>query len=189
MESYLPKHAYRDKTLVMDAIVIHYFSVINVNPADPHNIKECWMLMNDLNLPKSKRFQYLLDDASPEERLYASAHCMIGRDGTNMLTVPEDKQAYHAGKSSYKGRDNWNQFSYGIELIGSKSSGFTNEQYDACGKHCARLMREYNIGLDWIVGHEDVAPGRKVDPGIKTGNFDMDRLKRIAKQYRLRSEV
>jgi len=184
MEMYLPSNCYRDAELVPKAIVIHYFSAINVEPKDPYNLVSNWSLMCDLNLPKDKRDHYLKDDR--DKRYYASAHCFICREGRVVLTVPEDRQAYHAGKSEYMGFRNWNTFSYGIELIGSATSGFTDAQYIQCAKHCARLMREYKIGLDWVVGHEEIAPGRKKDPGIATGNFDMIRLKRLIKgQYQL----
>jgi len=186
MEMYLPSNCYRDAELVPKAIVIHYFSAINVEPKDAYSLEIAWRLMMDLNLPKDQRLWYLKKTNDSDKRFYASAHCFIDRDGEIALTVPEDRQAYHAGRSEYMGRKNWNGFSYGIELIGSATSGFTDAQYIHCAKHCARLMREYKIGLDWIVGHEEIAPGRKKDPGIATGNFDMVRLKRLIKgQYQL----
>lgn len=179
MESFLPSYCYRNAPLEPQAIVIHYFSCINVQPKDPYNMRDCQVLMHDLNLEKGLRFQFLKGDNDLDKRMYASAHCFIGRDGRIALTVPEDKQAYHAGVSNYKGRRYWNQFSYGIELIGSGTSGFTDAQYARCAKECARLMRVHNITIEWVVGHEEIAPGRKVDPGIATGNFDMVKLKKI----------
>ena len=175
MEAYLPSYCYRDKPITLKGIVIHYFSAINVDPENKFDNVTCWNLMHDLNATKENRLQFpnVLPDSM--NRSYASAHCMIGRKGTNMIMVPENKQAYHAGKSEYNGISNWNQWSYGIELIGSKDSGFTDTQYTVCAKHCAGLMKEYGIPLDMVVGHETVAPGRKFDPGIFSGNFDFIR--------------
>jgi len=180
VESFLPSYCYRNSPLKPEAIVIHYFSCINVQPKDPYNMRDCQVLMHDLNLEKRLRFQFLKGDSDTEKRMYASAHCFIGRDGRIALTVPEDKQAYHAGSSTYKGRQYWNGFSYGIELIGSSTSGFTDEQYTTCAKHCARLMQVNGIHIDMVVGHEEITqhrPRPKVDPGMATGNFDMVRLK------------
>jgi len=178
MEVYLPSSCYRDKPLKIEGIVIHYFSLINVQPDEPYNLQDNWQLMMDLNMPKANRQKYLTKHGDPANRMYASAHCLIGRKGELWLTVPSDKQAYHAGVSRYNSRSNWNGLSYGIELIGSKTSGFTDAQYETCAKHTAALANEHNVPTDMIVGHEDISPGRKVDPGIKTGNFDMARLKR-----------
>jgi len=188
MEAYLPNYCYRDALLTPEAIVIHYFSCINVQPKDPYDLQSNWNLMHDLNAFKSDRQWFLNKHGDPTGRMYASAHCLIGRDGKKMLTVPEDKQAYHAGISHYNDRSNWNTFSYGIELIGSASSGFTDAQYAACANHCYTLMDEYNIDLNMLVGHEDISPGRKVDPGIATGNFDMEKLKHQIGQVAFYSE-
>lgn len=189
MEVYLPSDCYRDKPLEIQGLVVHYFSLINVQPNDPYNLQDNWQLMMDLNMPKASRQKYLNKHGDMANRMYASAHCLIGREGELWLTVPADKQAYHAGRSHYKGRSNWNGLSYGIELIGSKTSGFTDAQYATLAKHCADLILEHRFHIDMLVGHEDVAPGRKFDPGIATGNFDMVRLKQdIAKIVLVKDE-
>ena len=177
MENYLPNDCYRDKPLIIEGIVIHYFSLINVQPNDPYNLQDNWQLMMDLNMSKENRQKFLNKHGDPGNRMYASAHCLIGRNGELWLTVPADKQAFHAGVSRYAGRSNWNALSYGIELIGSATSGFTDAQYATLIKHVYSLMKEHNVPLDMVVGHEDIAPGRKNDPGILTGNFDMNRLR------------
>jgi len=178
METYLPNNCFRDSPLDPEWIVIHFFSCINVQPKNPYHLHDCWLLMNDLNLPKSLRVKFLKGEDDAEKRSWASAHAMIGRDGTRAITVPYNRQAYHAGVSSYKGLKNWNGFSYGVELIGSLTSGFTDAQYDDLASLCAGLMKEFpKITMNRIVGHEQISPGRKVDPGIATGNFDMPRLK------------
>jgi N-acetyl-anhydromuramyl-L-alanine amidase AmpD len=176
MEVYLPEYCYRNKPVQIKGIVNHYFSAINVDPVKKYDLQTCWNLMHDLNAPKDNRFQF--PDVLPinVKRSYASAHCFIGRKGELWMTVPEDMQAYHAGKSLYRGLTSWNQWSYGIEWIGSSKSGFTAAQYATAARLHFRLMQEYQIPLSMVVGHETIAPGRKKDPGIATGNFDMDRL-------------
>jgi len=185
MEAWLPSTCYRDSPLAIEGVVIHYFSCLNVQPNDPYNLQSNWDLMLDLNLPKSQRMHFLNKHGDPDKRLYASAHCLIGREGELWLTVPQDKQAYHAGVSHYKGRSNWNALSYGIELIGSATSGFTYAQYITCSKHCAQLCNEYEIDIwEMVVGHEQIAPGRKVDPGIMTGNFDMNKFLLMVNKFK-----
>jgi len=182
MEMYLPDYCYRNKAIDMKGIVIHYFSAINVDPENKFDNQTNWNLMHDLNASKENRLQFPKVLPDRMKRSYASAHCMIGRSGKNMILVPEDKQAYHAGKSYYKGVSSWNQRSYGIELIGTKDSGFTEAQYKTCAKVCANLIKEYAIPLNMVVGHETIAPMRKFDPGIATGNFDMKKLKQMIKE-------
>jgi AmpD protein len=81
------------------------------------------------------------------------------------------------------GQTNWNGFSYGIELLGHGTSGFTEAQYKSCAMRCAALISEYNIPSDMIVGHETISPGRKFDPGIASGNFDMAKLRKLINGY------
>ncbi len=97
--------------------------------------------------------------------LEVSAHLVIRRDGSIMQFVPFDRKACHAGKSSYQGREKCNDFSIGIEMEGSKEDDYEEEQYEVLGKVCQELLATYK-GLDFsrIVGHSDIAPGRKTDP-------------------------
>lgn len=178
MEFYLPDYCYRDKELKPEAIVLHYFSCRWVQPNDPYNMGSNWTLMHDLNATKENRLEFLKTKDAPEKPIWGSAHCLVGRKaGELWLTVPEDKQAFHAGRSYYSSRNNWNAFSYGVEMLGMPGSQFTDEQYAMTSNHCARLIKEYNIPMGMVVGHETIAPGRKIDPGIATGNFDMERFK------------
>lgn len=177
MEMYLPSYCYREAALKPEALVLHYFSCINVLPKDPYNMQANWNLMHDLNAEKPNRLQFLNKHGDKFKPYYGSAHCLVGRKGELWLTVPEDKQAFHAGRSSYMGRANWNNFAYGVEMLGTSSSRFTERQYEVTSKHCAPIIKENHISLDMVVGHETIAPGRKTDPGIATGNFEMDRFK------------
>ena len=75
-------------------------------------------------------------------------------------------KAWHAGISSYKGREDCNEFSIGIELEGTDETIYTEAQYDSLIEVTIEIMALYpNIKKDDIVGHSDIAPGRKTDPG------------------------
>ena len=95
--------------------------------------------------------------------LRVSAHFLIRRDGRLIQFVPCALRAWHAGASSWQGRERCNDFSVGIELEGSDDVPFTEAQYAALTPLIAALKRRYPIlGL---AGHSDIAPGRKTDPG------------------------
>ncbi len=101
-----------------------------------------------------------------------SSHFLIHRDGTLIQYVPCDKRAWHAGESSWKGRSRCNDFSIGVELEGADDVPFAEPQYEALAKLIGNL--EFRYGKLDIVGHSDIAPGRKTDPGPW---FDWDRLR------------
>jgi AmpD protein len=92
-----------------------------------------------------------------------SSHFLVRRDGEIVQFVPCNKRAWHAGVSSWRGLSRCNDFSIGIELEGSDFEPFTTRQYYALVRLTRRLKRIYPIGE--IVGHSDIAPGRKTDPG------------------------
>lgn len=92
-----------------------------------------------------------------------AAHYLIGREGDIRRLVKEDDIAYHAGESRMPdGRSNVNVFSIGIELVGDLESGFTKEQYGALNFLLADIKKRHEI--KYVLGHEDIAPGRKTDP-------------------------
>lgn len=98
--------------------------------------------------------------------LKVSAHLLIRRDGEVVQFVPFHWRAWHAGQSNFAGRVNCNDFSIGIELEGTDDDDFESIQYQKLAEitHC--LMSAYPcIGAKTIVGHSDIAPGRKTDPG------------------------
>lgn len=95
--------------------------------------------------------------------LRVSAHFFIRRDGELVQFVPCSLRAWHAGVSSWKGRQRCNDFSLGIELEGTDESAFTDVQYARLNELLAVLCAAHPI--EDIVGHADIAPGRKTDPG------------------------
>jgi len=98
--------------------------------------------------------------------LQVSAHLLIRRSGEVIQFVPFNRRAWHAGDSCYKGRDNCNDFSIGIELEGTDVDIFEQQQYQQLAKVCIALASVYpNISLQDVTGHSDIAPGRKTDPG------------------------
>ncbi|MBC2732169.1 1,6-anhydro-N-acetylmuramyl-L-alanine amidase AmpD [Thiobacillus sp.] len=95
--------------------------------------------------------------------LEVSAHFFIRRDGSLIQFVPCALRAWHAGASNWQGRERCNDFSIGIELEGSDDLPFAEAQYAALIPLLATLKTAYPIQA--VVGHSDIAPGRKTDPG------------------------
>lgn len=95
--------------------------------------------------------------------LQVSAHFFIQRGGELWQFVSCDDRAWHAGKSHYLGRDNCNDFSIGIELEGLEGETFEPAQYETLNALLPALALQYPLAH--IAGHEDIAPGRKQDPG------------------------
>lgn len=103
-----------------------------------------------------------------------SAHFLIRRDGGLLQFVPCARRAWHAGESSWKGRSRCNDFSIGIELEGTGEQPYTAPQYRRLAALTRALRARYPIRD--IVGHSDIAPGRKTDPGP---SFDWARYRRM----------
>lgn len=98
--------------------------------------------------------------------LEVSSHLLIRRDGELIQYVPFHLRAWHAGKSCFAGRERCNDFSIGIELEGADDIPYEQEQYRQLVAVTRALMRAYPaITRECIVGHSDIAPGRKTDPG------------------------
>lgn len=98
--------------------------------------------------------------------LKVSAHLLIRRDGSLVQYVPFNLKAWHAGRSSYAGREECNDFSIGIELEGSDDTYFTGIQYEQLAAVSRLLLHHYPaLSPERITGHSDIAPGRKTDPG------------------------
>lgn len=99
--------------------------------------------------------------------LRVSAHCVIWRDGRIFNYVPFVQRAWHAGVSQFNGRERCNDFSIGIELEGTDDLPYTELQYQSLIALTCFLMQQHPaITPQRIVGHCDIAPGRKTDPGI-----------------------
>lgn len=95
--------------------------------------------------------------------LRVSAHFLIRRTGELVQFVSCDERAWHAGVSSWHGRERCNDFSIGIELEGSDFEAFCPEQY-AVLRQLVQVLRQH-YPLREVTGHSDIAPGRKTDPG------------------------
>lgn len=118
-------------------------------------------------------------DAHPEFReragLRVSAHLLVRRDGEVVQFVPLGARAWHAGKSAWQGREACNDYSIGIECEGADEIPYEEPQYATLRVLLPMLLGAYaKITPDRIVGHSDVAPGRKTDPGP---SFDWSRIR------------
>ncbi|MDH5180287.1 MAG: 1,6-anhydro-N-acetylmuramyl-L-alanine amidase AmpD [Gammaproteobacteria bacterium] len=98
--------------------------------------------------------------------LQVSSHLLIRRDGEVIQFVPFHKRAWHAGESTFQGRVRCNDFAIGIELEGTDTVPFTDIQYQKLHEITCSLRKAYPaIVKEHIVGHSDIAPQRKTDPG------------------------
>lgn len=100
------------------------------------------------------------------EGLHVSSHFLIDRAGELTQYVACNRRAWHAGRSSWAGRQECNDFAIGIELEGADHIAYESVQYHRLAELVALLQASYpRLELDAVAGHEDVAPGRKTDPG------------------------
>lgn len=110
--------------------------------------------------------------------LRVSSHLLLARHGKVIQFVPFNRRAWHAGKSSYQGRDGCNDYAIGIELEGSDHAPYAEVQYRLLVPVLHALFRRYPaLSPSRLVGHAEIAPGRKTDPGPA---FDWPRLLRSA---------
>lgn len=151
-----PNHDERPSEIAIDLLVIHGISL------PPGEFGGPWI---------DALFTNRLDPASHPyfhsiSALRVSAHLLIRRDGEVVQYVPFDRRAWHAGASCFGGRERCNDFSIGIELEGCDDQPYADEQYAALVAVTGALMRHFPaIAPERIVGHSDIAPGRKTDPG------------------------
>lgn len=104
-----------------------------------------------------------------------SAHCLISRDGEVVQFVSFLDRAWHAGQSSFAGRERCNDYSIGIELEGSDFIAYTEQQYQALTELTETLVSSFpQITNERITGHQYIAPLRKTDPGLV---FDWTKFK------------
>ena len=109
--------------------------------------------------------------------LRVSAHFLVRRDGALTQFVACSERAWHAGQSTWRGRERCNDFSVGIELEGCDDVPYAGAQYAILARLVRALGRRYPI--EDVVGHSDIAPGRKTDPGPA---FDWARFRRLARR-------
>lgn len=156
-----PNFGERPKHAQIDLLVIHSISL----PPGVYGGNEIEALFtNQLDWDAHPYFAQI-------RGMQVSSHFVIRRDGGLLQFVSCDKRAWHAGVSHYRGRDNCNDDSIGIELEGLEGEIFEAAQYDTLSVVCKELMKNYPIAH--IAGHEDIAPGRKFDPGA---GFDWQSL-------------
>ena len=109
-----------------------------------------------------------------------SSHYLINETGVVYRLVDERYRAWHAGVSHWKGIDNLNNISIGIELENPGHEfgyiPFSKEQMNSLISLCKELKNKYDIKEDWVVGHSEISPGRKLDPGDK---FNWEPIKKI----------
>jgi AmpD protein len=137
----------------VDLIVVHS---ISLPPGEYGGTQVQQLFCNSLDWNAHPYFKSI-------EGVQVSSHFYIRRNGELWQFVSCDDRAWHAGASTYRGRDNCNDDSVGIELEGIEGGCFEPQQYETLGGLCAALADRYPIGH--IAGHEHVAPGRKADPG------------------------
>lgn len=145
----------------IDLIVIHSISL----PPGVYGGPEVEQLFtNQLDWDAHPYFQQI-------RGLQVSAHFFIRRHGELIQFVSADARAWHAGASCWRGRNNCNDYSVGIELEGLEGETFDVAQYDTLARLCDSLGRLYPIAH--VTGHQHIAPGRKQDPGA---GFEWPRL-------------
>lgn len=127
--------------------------------------------------------QFFTGKLDPEEHPFfqvihqmgVSAHCLIRRDGEVVQFVSFLDRAWHAGQSSFAGRERCNDYSIGIELEGSDFVAYTEQQYQALTQLTETLVSSFpQITTERITGHQYIAPLRKTDPGLV---FDWQKFK------------
>lgn len=151
-----PNFNARPEGSVVDLLVVHAISL------PPTHYGGCFVEDFFCNRLDSKADDYFPGIAE----MNVSSHFYIRRNGDLVQFVATGERAWHAGTSSWQGRDNCNDYSIGVELEGCDQDEFEEVQYQ-CLAGLASLLMKYYPGLapDRIVGHCDIAPGRKTDPG------------------------
>jgi N-acetyl-anhydromuramoyl-L-alanine amidase len=148
----------------IDLLIIHN---ISLPPGEFGGPDVAALFTNSLNPARDSYYQTIQD-------LRVSAHFFVRRDGELIQFVSCLKRAWHAGLSNWRGRERCNDFSIGIELEGTDDLPFTDHQYHALGRVTLGLISSYPIKD--VVGHSDVSPGRKTDPG---NSFDWARYRAL----------
>lgn len=154
-----PNYDERPENTMINTLVIHN---ISLPPGVFEGDEVIKFFTNTLDIAAHPAYQALLG-------MRVSSHFFIRRDGEVIRFVPPEFRAWHAGESLWRGRAAVNDFSIGIEMEGSDTTFFAKQQYHALAKLTKQLIAVHPI-VD-IVGHSDIAPTRKTDPG---GCFDWE---------------
>ena len=167
-----PNHNERPAGMSIDTIVIHNISL------PPNEFGACGangqhyvkaLFTNQLDWQAHPYFQTI-------EGAEVSAHLFIERDGNITQFVNFNHRAWHAGRSSYLGRPECNDYSIGIELEGSDFVPFTSVQYEILAQVVSAIYHAYPKTRRHLTGHSDIAPNRKTDPG---DYFEWARLRKM----------
>ena len=149
-----PNYGPRPASSPVDLVVVHS---ISLPPGEYGGTFVQQLFTNQLDWDAHPYFQQI-------RGAQVSAHFYIQRTGQLIQFVSTQQRAWHAGKSQWCGRDNCNDFSIGIELEGLEDHPFETIQYEVLRSLIWDIQREHPLVQD-VVGHSDVAPGRKRDPG------------------------
>lgn len=166
----------------------------------PKHVEPNLLVIHNISLPPGKFggphvHELFTGTLNPTEDLFfaeiahlqVSAHCFIRRDGEIVQFVNFNDRAWHAGVSRFQGKENCNDYSIGIELEGTDTDPYTDEQYEKLVVLTAEIMQHYpGISLGRITGHSDIAFGRKTDPGMA---FDWCRYRHHLVEYRKKNGV
>ena len=162
-----PNHDARPAGAVPELIVVHGISM------PPGEFGGPWIDRLFTNTLPADAHPYFAEVAG----LTVSSHLCIARDGAVTQYVSFNERAWHAGVSSYRGRGACNDFSIGIELEGADTVAYEANQYRALADAVAALCAAYaTLSAERLVGHSDIAPGRKTDPGLA---FDWPHARRL----------
>lgn len=166
---YSPNFDARPEEGDINLLVIH---CISLPPNEFGTGKVEQFFLNQLNTDEHPYYQRLIN-------MSVSSHLFIDRDGRITQFVPFNKRAWHAGASSFEGVGECNDYSIGIELEGSEEIPYTLDQYQSLSRCTNLILENYPaITPNRIVGHCDIAPARKTDPGP---SFDWVQFKQSLK--------
>ncbi|MBN4063440.1 1,6-anhydro-N-acetylmuramyl-L-alanine amidase AmpD [Cardiobacterium sp. AH-315-I02] len=160
-----PNRDVRPGNTTIDLIVVHS---VSLPPGQYGGDSIEYFFQNKLDKNKHPYFKEITG-------MQVSSHVLIKRTGEIIQFVPFHERAWHAGQSTYMGRDCCNDFSIGIELEGTDSDNFEEVQYQQLALLVNSLQKTYPAIADNIAGHSDISPGRKKDPGI---GFNWHKLKK-----------
>lgn len=164
-----PNYSERQNNIDISLIVIH---CISLPPGQFGNDYIHQLFCNKLDTTQHPYFKAL-------HQRKVSAHILIQRSGDITQYVAFNKCAWHAGISEFQGRSSCNNFSIGIELEGTENTIYTEIQYQQLAKLINSLLVYYpTLSATNVVGHSDIAPNRKTDPG---NNFDWKKLQYLCR--------
>lgn len=151
-----PNYGPRPEGSTINLLVVHSISLPPGQFGGPY-IEQ--FFTNDLNPSEHPYFSTIAD-------MRVSAHALIRRNGSVVQFVSLLERAWHAGRSSFQGVDECNDFSIGIELEGADDIPYTPEQYRSLAELTTVIRSAWPaVTSERITGHCDIAPGRKTDPG------------------------